>query len=602
MTEYLERYTINISEKISQKPSDYKVFGREKEVAAVITSLLRRTKNNPILVGEPGVGKTAILEGLALEILNGTVPARLKSLTVRSLELSSLMNEQDGNFIFKLRQIVEELKENKGLILLFIDEFHTVVGTGSQEGNALDAGNILKPALARGDVQIIGATTLDEFHEYIETDGALERRLQPIMVAEPTIPEAIRILESAKKIYESFHGVNISSAAVEQAVALSVRYITDRFLPDKAFDLIDEAATVVSANSADTVSEKDIAEVLKRKTGIPVTTILQGDEDRIQGLKEKLKERVKGQDEAIEAVVDAVEIGWAGLQDENKPISSFLFLGASGVGKTELAKALAEALFDDENAMIRLDMSEYSSKKDIVKLIGDRETRSKGYLTEAVKRKPYSVILIDEIEKGEGTIHNLFLQILDDGRLTDATGRLISFKNTIVIMTSNTGSKEIIENFEIKGSFKEMSERDKEQFRESVDIELETEFRPEFLNRIENTVIFNLLERDTIEEIVLKNLFNLEKKMEKQNLTLSYEPELVVYLADAGTSVKKGARPLARLMKKKIIAPVSSRKLRLPVGGSYNFHISVLGEKPTRKGQTERRTLDFDITELPISV
>ena len=595
-TPYLDRYTDNLSAKVAKKSDDYQVYGRDKEVQAVIISLLRRTKNNPILVGEAGVGKTAIVEGLTLAILRNQVPKALQGLTVRSLELSSLMSEEDGGFIAKFKKIIEEMVATRGQNLLFVDEFHTVVGAGSQDGQALDAGNVIKPVLARGDIQLIGATTLDEFHDYVETDRALERRMQPVMVEEPTIPQAISIIDQAKIIYEKFHGIQISSEAVKQAVRLSVRYLTDRFLPDKAFDLIDEAATIASAEGKDSITEEDIAQVLKDKTGIPVTTILKGDQERLDGLKEKLMNRVKGQEDAIDAIVDAVTIAQAGLQDENKPISSFMFLGPTGVGKTELSKALAEALFDDENAMIRFDMSEFKEKEDAAKLIGNRATKTKGQLTQAVKQKPYCVVLLDEVEKADGEVLDLFLQVLDDGRLTDSSGRLISFKNTIVIMTTNIGAKKIINKWELKGSFQHLTERDRQQFEKSMISELETEFRPEFLNRIENKLIFNLLEREIIEKIAEKNLSEIEDRMRRQNMTLSYEPSLIQYLSDVGTDVKNGARPLERLIKRKVLAPISAKSLSLDKSRqTYNIHLWVEGEAPDSQHRKDLRQIQLDV-------
>lgn len=595
-TPYLDKYTDNLSDKVSKKVADYQVYGRDKEVQAVIVSLLRRTKNNPVLVGEAGVGKTAIVEGLTLAILRGQVPSALKGLTVRSLELSSLMSEEDGGFIAKFKKIIEEMVATRGQNLLFVDEFHTIVGAGGQDGQALDAGNVIKPVLARGDIQLVGATTLDEFHDYIETDRALERRVQPVMVEEPTIPQAIAIIEQAKGVYETFHGLKISSEAVRQAVRLSVRYITDRFLPDKAFDLIDEAATIASVEGKESVTEVDIAQVLKDKTGIPVTTILKGDQERLDGLKEKLMRRVKGQEEAIDAIVDAVTIAQAGLQDENRPISSFLFLGATGVGKTELAKALAEALFDDEDAMIRFDMSEYKQKEDVAKLIGNRATKTKGQLTEGVKQKPYCVLLLDELEKAHGEVIDLFLQVLADGRLTDSTGRLVSFKNTIVIMTTNSGDKKIINKWELKGNFKNLSDREWLQFEKSMVSELQNEFRPEFLNRIENKLIFNLLERDVIEEIAEKNLSEIEARLSQQNVTLSYEPSLIQYLSDVGTDVKNGARPLEHLIKQKVLPPISSKILLLDRSKqTYNVHLWVEGEAPDGQHRKDLRQIKLDI-------
>lgn len=595
-TPYLDKYTDNLSAKVAKKSDDYQVYGRDKEVQAVIISLLRRTKNNPILVGEAGVGKTAIVEGLTLAIVREQVPESLKGLTVRSLELSSLMSEDDGGFIAKFKKIIEEMVATRGHNLLFVDEFHTIVGAGGQAGQALDAGNVIKPVLARGDIQLIGATTLDEFHDYVETDRALERRMQPVMVEEPMIPQAISIIDQAKGIYENFHGIQISSEAVHQAVRLSVRYITDRFLPDKAFDLIDEASTIASATGKDSVSDENIAQVLKDKTGIPVTTILKGDQERLDGFREKLMDRVKGQEDAIEAVVDAVTIAQAGLQDENKPISSFLFLGATGVGKTELAKAIAEALFDDEDAMIRFDMSEFKKKEDVSKLIGNRETGTKGQLTEGVKRKPYSVLLLDEIEKAHSEVMDLFLQVLDDGRLTDSSGRLISFKNVIVIMTTNIGAKKIINKWELKGNFKELTDRDRQQFEKSMDSELQNEFRPEFLNRIENKIIFNLLERNVIEEIAEKNLSKISDRMKRQNLTLSYEPSLIQYLSDVGTDVKNGARPLERLIKRKVLAPISAKSLTLDKRTqTYNVHLWVEGKAPDGQHRKDLRQIQLDV-------
>lgn len=596
-TPFLDRFTENLSQKISQKPKDYQVYGREEEIQAVIISLCRRTKNNPILIGEPGVGKTAILEGLALEILQNRVPETLKGLTVRSLELSSLMNESEGSFITKLKNIIDELKKTPGQNLLFIDEFHTVVGAGSQNGESLDAGNVLKPSLSRGEIQLIGATTLDEFHEYIEQDRALERRTQPILIKEPTIAQAIEIVGQAKEIYEDYHNVSISHEAVCQAVKLSTRYIPDRFLPDKAFDLIDEAATIVSSKGQELVTEREIAEVLKKQTGIPVTTVLKGNKERLDSLKEKLHQRVKGQDEAIKTVVEVIKISQAGMQDENKPIGSLLFLGTTGVGKTELSKALAEGLFDDEEALIRFDMSEYSQKGDVTKLIGDRNRRSKGLLTEGVKRKPYSVILLDEIEKAHPDIYDLLLQVIDDGRLTDATGRLVSFKNTIVIMTTNIGQEKLLTKAAMKGSLRHLTEREQIQFEASMEIELKTEFRPEFLNRIEYKVIFNLLEREDLEEIVEKNMKEIEERTNKKGLFLSYDPAVLDYLVDIGTDSKNGARPLERLLKRKIQAPISDIILKLPniKDHQYVVHIRVEGEKEESNPRKDPRQLQFNV-------
>lgn len=596
-TPLLDKYTENLSEKVSKKPDDFTVYGRDVETNHVIISLLRRTKNNPILVGEAGVGKTAIVENLALLIHRGLVPDRLKKATVRSLELSSLMGSDDGGFVAKFKGIIEEAIATFGETLLFIDEFHTIVGAGGTEDTALDAGNVIKPALARGEIQLIGATTLDEFHEYVETDRALERRMQPIMVKEPTVPEAITIIESAKKIYESYHHVTITSEAVEQAVKLSARYITDRFLPDKAFDLLDEAATIANVEGSDSVTDKAIAEVLKEKTGIPLTTILKGNQERLEMLEPTIRKRVKGQEHAISLMVGAIKIAQAGLQDESKPLVSAMFLGPSGCGKTELAKAIAEALFDDENAMIRFDMSEYQRQGDAIRLIGDPKTKSKGLLTEQVKRKPYSVLLFDEVEKGHREVHDLLLQVLDDGHLTDSSGRKISFKNTIVIQTTNVGSRKVISTVETKGPISELNMKDLRRFDKTMETELKTIFRPEYLNRIDYKITFDMLNRPIIKEIVGKNLEKLETKLERQGMSISVSQDVIDYLADNGTEPENGARPLARLMKRVIEAPISDEILNLQGDDRSGKRISVWveGQNDDERRNDERRQLKFSI-------
>lgn len=598
-TPYLDKYTENLSKKVGRKPDDYEVFGREKEIEDVVVSLLRKTKNSPLLIGEAGVGKTAIVEGLALRIVRGQVPEGLKNLTVRSLELSNLMNESDGGFIFKFKQIIQEMVDTKGENILFIDEIHTIMGAGGN-GQALDAGNVLKPALARGEIQIIGATTIDEYHESIETDRALERRFQNIQIDEPSADEAIEILNGVKGSFEKFHNVKIQQSAINQAVNLSIRYIPDRFLPDKAFDLLDEASTIAATRQGNhLVEESEVAEVLKRRTGIPVTTILKDEATRLVDVAERLGERVKGQEFAVNAVADAVTISKAGLQDENKPLSTFMFLGTTGVGKTELAKALAEVLFDDENAMIRFDMSEYSQEGSSIKLIGTRT--QKGTLTEAVKHPPYSIVLFDELEKGDREVHDLLLQILDDGRLTDGTGRLISFKNTIVIMTTNIGADKIKTNAELKGDVENLTDREFQQFMSGMEIELQTEFRPEFINRIENKIIFKMLNRDVIREIAVKDLDKLNQRMIKQGAVLSYSDDVLDYLADNGTDADNGARPLARLINRKVLAPIAEQLLQSPKlkDKLWNFDITVKGHAPNMLDElTDRRELVFNVSPV----
>lgn len=588
-TPFLDRYTTNETQKIAKSAHFYPVYGRDKEIEALIVSLLRRSKNNPVLVGEAGVGKTAIVEGLCQAILKGNVPKELKGVNVRSLELASLMGQDEG-FIPSFKAILQEAMATKGENLLFIDEFHTVVGTGGSERSALDAGNLLKPALARGDIQLIGATTLDEFHEYIETDRALERRMQPIMVEEPTQEEAIQILEAAKGDYERHHQLTITREAIRQAVTLSVRYIPSRFLPDKAFDIIDEAGAMEARRGQSCVTETSVAIVFQETLGIPMTTLLKEERKSLLELEEKLKERVKGQEGAIEMVVDSLLIAQAGLQDLSKPLGSFLFLGTTGVGKTELAKALAQALFGDEGAMIRFDMSEYAQEGDAKKWIGDAQKRTKGQLTEKVKNKPYAVVLFDEIEKGAPEMYDLLLQVLDDGRLTDSSGRLVSFKHTVIIMTTNLGAPKIIKQTELKGPIDGLNERDAKQFLASMMGELQSDFRPEFLNRIEGMVVFNLLDQAIIREIAQKNLDHLNQTLKARGFNLIYDDQLVDYLAELGTDIKNGARPLERFMKKHLLAPIAKAILPLKQEG-YDLLISIEGESPSPNHRFDKRTI-----------
>ncbi|HEL1281795.1 TPA: ATP-dependent Clp protease ATP-binding subunit [Streptococcus equi subsp. zooepidemicus] len=588
-TPFLDRYTTNETQKIAELAHFYPIYGRDKEIESLIVSLLRRSKNNPVLVGEAGVGKTAIVEGLCQAILKGNVPKELKSVNVRSLELASLMGQDEG-FIPTFKAILQEAMATKGENLLFIDEFHTVVGTGGSERSALDAGNLLKPDLARGDIQLIGATTLDEFHEYIETDRALERRMQPIMVEEPTQEEAIQILEAAKGAYERHHQLTITREAIRQAVHLSVRYIPSRFLPDKAFDIIDEAGAMVARKGQSCVTETSVATVFQETLGIPMTTLLKEERKSLLELEEKLKERVKGQEGAIEMVVNSLLIAQAGLQDLSKPLGSFLFLGTTGVGKTELAKALAQALFGDEEAMIRFDMSEYAQEGDAKKWIGDAQKRTKGQLTEKVKNKPYAVVLFDEIEKGAPEMYDLLLQVLDDGRLTDSSGRLVSFKHTVIIMTTNLGAPKIIKQTELKGPIDHLNDRDYKQFLASMMGELQSDFRPEFLNRIEGMVVFNLLDQAIIREIAQKHLDHLNQTLKARGFNLIYDDQLVDYLAELGTDIKNGARPLERFMKKHLLAPIAKTILPLKQEG-YDLLVSIEGESPSPNHRFDKRTI-----------
>lgn len=448
---------------------------------------------------------------------------------------------------------------------------------------------------------MIGATTIDEYHETIENDRALQRRFQNIQVDEPTVQQAIQILSGAKSKFERYHGIRIGKSAVTQAVKLSVRYVPDYFLPDKAFDLLDEACTIARTKDITLVTKNQIAEVLKRRTGIPVTTILKDESVRLTDVDERLSNRVKGQEFAVKTVTDVVTIAKAGLQDESKPLATLLFLGTTGVGKTELAKGLAEVLFDDESAMIRLDMSEYSQEGSSLKLIGTRKT--KGVLTEAVKHKPYSIVLFDELEKADREVHDLFLQILDDGRLTDGTGRLVSFKNTIVIMTTNIGAERIKINAELKGDVDKLSAREYQQFIAAMDLELQNEFRPEFINRIEHKIVFKMLDKPVIKQIARKNLDVLNKRMFKQGAYLVFDQKLLDYLADNGTDLNNGARPLARLINRVVLAPIARQLVNLEKkkGYAYEFRAEVIGKAPTNEDELiDHRKVIFHTRQVKI--
>ena len=652
------------------------VIGRDNEIRNVIRILSRKTKNNPVLIGEPGVGKTAIAEGLALRIVRGDVPANLKDRKIFSLDLGALIAgaKYRGEFEERLKAVLNEVKKSEGGIILFIDELHTIVGAGKSDG-AMDAGNLLKPMLARGELHCIGATTLNEYRQYIEKDAALERRFQPVMVDEPTVEDTISILRGLKERYEVFHGVKIQDQALIAAATLSDRYITDRFLPDKAIDLVDEACAMIRTemdsmpteldeirrkimqheieeaalkkeddklskahlqevqqelsemrdqfnemkakweneknaiskvqklreeleqvnaeieraerdydlNRAaelkygrlpalqkelaeeeaiaekqkeekdsllrDKVTEEEIARIVGRWTGIPVSKLMEGEREKLLHMEDVLHRRVIGQDEAVTKVSEAILRSRAGIQDPNRPLGSFLFLGPTGVGKTELAKALAEALFDDENNIVRIDMSEYMEKFSVSRLIGAPPGyvgyEEGGQLTEAVRRKPYSVVLLDEVEKAHPDVFNILLQVLDDGRITDSQGRTVDFKNTIIILTSNLGSPAILEGMDENGNISEAA-------RKEVDALLKQQFRPEFLNRLDEIVFYKPLNRSEIFRIVDLLLQKLKKRLEEKQLDLEVSQAAKEYIVNEGYDVNYGARPLTRLIQQKL--------------------------------------------------
>ena len=630
----LSDFATDLNESAKQGKID-PVIGRDTEIQRVIQILSRRTKNNPVLIGEPGVGKTAIAEGLAQRIVTGNVPEILRNKRIISLSIGSMLAgaKYRGEFEERLKKAIDEVQQHDDMII-FIDEIHTLVGAGATEG-AMDAANILKPALARGEFQVIGATTLDEYKKHIEKDAALERRFQPVQVGEPNEEDALEILKGLRDRYEAFHKAKITDEALTAAVSLSSRYITDRFLPDKAIDVVDEAASKVrmkvfsaapdvkaledrlntvkkekeaAVTSQDfekaaklrdeeqsllkeigdkrsiakeksdqklIVTEEDIAAVVAQWTGIPVAKIAEEESETLLHLEEELHKRVVGQDEAVTAVAKAVRRARAGLKDPKRPIGSFLFLGPTGVGKTELARALASSLFGDESAMIRLDMSEYMEKHTVSRLVGAPPGyvgyEEGGQLTDAVRRKPYSVILLDEVEKAHADFFNILLQVLDDGRLTDSQGRTVDFRNTVIIMTSNLGAKALHKNspelgfLAAKKSDFNVDENKEIEFKEakkSVMDAVKRHFRPEFLNRIDEMIVFHPLTEEDLKEIVTILMSDVTKRLGERDLQLEITPEAMKLLVKEGSDFTMGARPLKRAIQRLIEDPVSDLILK----------------------------------------
>ena len=630
----LTDFATDLNESAKQGKID-PVIGRDTEIQRVIQILSRRTKNNPVLIGEPGVGKTAIAEGLAQRIVNGNVPEILRNKRIISLSISSMLAgaKYRGEFEERLKKAIDEVQQHKDMII-FIDEIHTLVGAGATEG-AMDAANILKPALARGEFQVIGATTLDEYKKHIEKDAALERRFQPVQVGEPNEEDALEILRGLRDRYEAFHKAKITDEALKAAVTLSSRYITDRFLPDKAIDVVDEAASKVrmkvfsaapdvkaledrlntvkkekeaAVTSQDfekaaklrdeeqalvkeiddkktvakeesdqklIVTEEDIASVVAQWTGIPVTKIAEEESETLLHLEDELHKRVIGQDDAVTAVAKAVRRARAGLKDPKRPIGSFLFLGPTGVGKTELARALASSLFGDESAMIRLDMSEYMEKHTVSRLVGAPPGyvgyEEGGQLTDAVRRKPYSVILLDEVEKAHADFFNILLQVLDDGRLTDSQGGTVDFRNTVIIMTSNLGAKALHKNSTELGFLapkkaeshsNDSKTKDFKEAKKSVLDAVKRHFRPEFLNRIDEMIVFHPLTEEDLTKIVTIIMSDVTKRLEERDLHLEITPEAMKLLVKEGSDFTMGARPLKRAIQRLIEDPVSDLILK----------------------------------------
>ena len=648
-TKTLDQYSRDLT-KLAREGKLDPVIGREDEVQRVIQILSRRTKNNPVLIGEPGVGKTAIAEGLAQRIVAGDVPENLRNKRVVSLDLTGMVagTKYRGDFEERIKNAMDEVKK-AGDVILFIDELHTIIGAGAAEG-AIDASNILKPALSRGEIQVIGATTINEYRKHIEKDAALERRFQPVQVDEPTGAESVEILRGLRDKYEAHHNLVISDEAIDAAVKLSARYINDRFLPDKAIDLIDEAASRVRMDenklpedmkaleaeaaalarekesavqnqdfekaaelrdrekakrqelenlkaewskgrkgSGKQVTAEDVAAVVAGWTGIPVTTLSEDESKRLLRMEEILHNRVVGQNEAVTAVAKAIRRGRVGLKDPKRPIGSFLFLGPTGVGKTELCRALAEAMFGDENAMIRIDMSEYMEKHTVSKLIGSPPGYvgfdEGGQLTEKVRRHPYSVVLFDEIEKAHEDVFNIMLQIMEDGRLTDSQGRRVDFKNTVIVMTSNVGARNITDKAAPLG-FSAGENADKatdERIREAVMGDLRRTFKPEFLNRIDETIVFHQLTKDEIREIAGKMLNTVADRMRGLGIELSATDAAIDKLADAGFDPVYGARPLRRAIQSKVEDTVAEEMLEGRISSGSRVTIDLDGDKIVAK-------------------
>ena len=621
------------------------VIGRSEEIERIIQILSRRTKNNPVLIGEPGVGKSAVAEGLAQKIAEGNVPELLRGKRIVSLDLAGMLAgaKYRGEFEERMKNVMDELKRDRGIIL-FIDELHTLIGAGAAEG-AIDAANILKPALARGEIQCIGATTIDEYRKHIEKDAALERRFQPVMVNEPSQEDSVSILMGLRDRYEAHHKVRITDEAIEAAVQLSDRYITDRYLPDKAIDLIDEAASRVRIRSYTTppdmkeleakiqqlnkekeeaiahqnferaaqirdeerairadmeaqrkawedrrstaqrqVGAEEVAQIVASWTHIPVTQLTQDESDRLLHLEETLHQRVVGQDEAVSAVSRAIRRARAGLKDVYRPIGSFLFLGPTGVGKTELCKALAEAMFGDESALVRIDMSEYMEKFSVSRMIGSPPGYvghdEGGQLTEAVRRKPYSVVLFDEIEKAHPDVFNILLQVLEDGRLTDSTGRTVDFRNTICVMTSNVGAADVEKNSRALGFSStgkgEMSARSYERMKESMLEELKRTFRPEFLNRVDELIVFHPLDEENILRIAGLMVGSVAQRLKERGIALSWNDNVLQYLAKEGFDPTYGARPLRRAIQRMVEDDLSEEILsgRIKLGDTVRMGLA----------------------------
>lgn len=580
----LTEYTQDLTKVVEANPDQYQTIGRDQEIEQLVETLCRKNKRNPLVIAPPGVGKTNLIEGLAKRIVTQQVPPELQAQPIYVLELAQL-KQSDQNFMGLFKALLTELQASRAMV--FIDEIHTIVGTGSDGDNALDVSNVLKPALARGEITLIGATTTKEYHRYLEKDGALARRFDVIQLAEPSVLASYQILGGLKASYEAYHDLTIDATATKTAVDYAVRYLPDRYLPDKAFDLLDESCAYAKAHALKAVTPVTVAKVIEQRKHIPLHQIMKNRQAQLNDVQRRLNQNIKGQPQAIQGVLDALTLYFAGFQDPTKPISSFLFLGMPGTGKTETAKQLAQAMFGSPDALIRFDMSEYNDQDAVHRLLGTADAG--GTLTEAVKHQPFAIVLLDEIEKGSHDVQDLFLQVLQDGILHDSDDQLVSFKNTIIIMTTNLAAKVV--NDQQQFNHLRQGEQRQLQFKAVVEKALKNEFRPEFVNRIEHKIIFNMLDEKIGLAIATKYLKEFKATLAQQQLKVDFSPEVAQYLATVGFDVTNGARPIAYMLNAKIKAALARVLLQQDATQvtKYHYLVRVVGRWPgVFQGQKDR--------------
>ena len=580
----LTEYTQDLTKVVEANPDQYQTIGRDQEIEQLVETLCRKNKRNPLVIAPPGVGKTNLIEGLAKRIVMQQVPPELQAQPIYVLELAQL-KQSDQNFMGLFKALLTELQASRAMV--FIDEIHTIVGTGSDGDNALDVSNVLKPALARGEITLIGATTTKEYHRYLEKDGALARRFDVIQLAEPSVLASYQILGGLKASYEAYHDLTIDATATKTAVDYAVRYLPDRYLPDKAFDLLDESCAYAKAHALKAVTPVTVAKVIEQRKHIPLHQIMKNRQAQLNDVQRRLNQNIKGQPQAIQGVLDALTLYFAGFQDPTKPISSFLFLGMPGTGKTETAKQLAQAMFGSPDALIRFDMSEYNDQDAVHRLLGTADAG--GTLTEAVKHQPFAIVLLDEIEKGSHDVQDLFLQVLQDGILHDSDDQPVSFKNTIIIMTTNLAAKVV--NDQQQFNHLRQGEQRQLQFKAVVEKALKNEFRPEFVNRIEHKIIFNMLDEKIGLAIATKYLKEFKATLAQRQLKVDFSPEVAQYLATVGFDMTNGARPIAYMLNAKIKAALARVLLQQDATQvtKYHYLVRVVGRWPgVFQGQKDR--------------